>query len=75
MTDYVFVPSSDSMFISDGSHFTVGLSWSVQLMGGSTTCSNRPLRLRYLGQPDEELYLLGSPKRFQSVDPERFLIQ
>ncbi|KAF4628132.1 hypothetical protein G7Y89_g10022 [Cudoniella acicularis] len=74
VADYVFVPYSDSMFLRDGSHFTVALAWNVRLMDCSMTSCNQPLRLRYLGQP-EELYLLGSPKRVESVEPQRFLIE
>jgi hypothetical protein len=74
VADYVFVPHSDSMFSWDGSHFTVTLAWNVQLMDCSMTSGNQPLRLCYLGQP-EELYFLGSPERFGSVEPQRFLIE
>ncbi|KAF8859475.1 hypothetical protein BDZ45DRAFT_725232 [Acephala macrosclerotiorum] len=75
VTDYVFVPYSDSMFLRNGSHSTVGLAWNVRLMDCSTTGSNQPSRLRYLSQPDEDLYLLGSPKRLESAKPQRFLIE
>jgi hypothetical protein len=74
VADYVFVPYSDSMFYLDGSQFIVGLAWNVRLMDCSTPGGNQPLRLRYLGQP-EELYLLGSPDCVESVEPQRFLIE
>jgi hypothetical protein len=74
VADYVFVPYSDSMFLYDGSNFTVALAWNVQLTDCSMISGNQPLRLHYLGQP-EELYLLGSPKRAASVEPQRFLIE